>query len=341
MNLGDDFKVPREPFETHEMSTTTVIVYSNLTINVKAVFESRALQTAPYVVVRKRRGRKKKVPEDDPNKNLKDGSVIQVKYRDEFYGADLQNPKKPKPANGKGYFRNSMSVIIFVDGKFINYKISRKGKFQITGCKHESQAEKCVLAFWNNVSNIPGMYTFTEGDRLRVLYEPVMYNIDFSLGFKINRAGFDSYINQKTRHVSVYEPLLGYAGVNIKFALEADYKDLLITSCEYDDAGAKTARTITYEELIKLPDVKNKEKYNTFLVFHSGMVIMSGKHPIFMKSAYDEFLDIIEKAYPKIREIIDISGEGEESDMAEENADTFEPFDSFASTENLHGILSS
>jgi hypothetical protein len=36
-----------------------------------------------------------------------------------------------------------------------------------------------------------------------------------------------------------------------------------------------------------------KERFNTFLVFHSGNVILSAKHYYYMKDVYDQFIQII------------------------------------------------
>jgi len=46
----------------------------------------------------------------------------------------------------------------------------------------------------------------------------------------------------------------------------------------------------------------NKQRYTTFLVFHSGKVIMSGMEETFMKDVYYDFLTIINDCYEIIRE---------------------------------------
>ena len=44
------------------------------------------------------------------------------------------------------------------------------------------------------------------------------------------------------------------------------------------------------------------ERHNTFLVFHSGKVIMSGLTADFMREVYYYFLSIIRKSFDKIEE---------------------------------------
>ena len=67
----------------------------------------------------------------------------------------------------------------------------------------------------------------------------------------------------------------------------------------------------TYAEYLKfLPEKElnkklNKDRYNTFLVFHSGKIIMSGACSDFMIKSYYYFIEIIKKAHPLIEERLD------------------------------------
>ena len=44
------------------------------------------------------------------------------------------------------------------------------------------------------------------------------------------------------------------------------------------------------------------ERYNTFLVFHSGKVIMSGLTFEFMENIYNMFIDLMKEVQPEIEE---------------------------------------
>ena len=67
----------------------------------------------------------------------------------------------------------------------------------------------------------------------------------------------------------------------------------------------------TYQEYLDTLQPKERqlklkaERYNTFLVFHSGKCIMSGLVSDFMRDTYDYFLNIIRKAYDSIEERLD------------------------------------
>ena len=115
-------------FKDIPISTRTIIVSTNTNINIENLYEN--LPITPYTVVRKKRGRKKKDVIEDINNSVPSGSIISVKYQDKLRGVEL----KPKKKQTK-YFRNAVTIIMSMDNKFINLKVSTNGKFQVTGCK--------------------------------------------------------------------------------------------------------------------------------------------------------------------------------------------------------------
>ena len=289
-----------EIFENYEPSTKTFVVNTNLNINIEDLFYKKILPITPYVVVKKKRGRKKKVQEEDPNKDIKCGSIIRFQYRKEFQGVCLKEKGKKK-----GFFRNSVTIVMFIDDKLINFKLSNNGKFQVTGCKHDGQAEKCVLYIWKYIKDHKDIYELTEGTKLRAIYDPVMHNIDFSLGFNVNRENLDNYINSYTPYTSLLEPTLGYTGVNIKLPVDVDYSKLKLKVREYSGKEATTS-FMTFSDYLKKYKKKDLKKtiYNTFLVFQSGKVIMSGKVGLFMNPGYYAFVNVLKKCDKIIREDI-------------------------------------
>ena len=69
-----------------------------------------------------------------------------------------------------------------------------------------------------------------------------------------------------------------------------------------------TERKYTYKEYLDILSPKEREiklqseRHNTFLVFHSGKVIMSGLTADFMREIYYYFLSIIRTSFDKIEE---------------------------------------
>lgn len=286
--LTKDFAIPN--FEDIEISTRTFTAITNLDVNHDELFAN--LPITPYIEVPKKRGRKKKGETIDPNKDLKPGSIISLILRQQIRGVDLRKKK------GK-WFRNSLTIIMMLD-KLINIKIYGNGTFQMTGCKNEEHALECVRYLDKT------WHKYKEGVELKAVFAPAMTNIDFPLGFIVDREKLDIYMNRNTDHYCFVEPPFGYTGVNIKIPLDKDINTLKVVKLNGEKRSEGTYDE--YIELLPLKDQKSKrskKRHNTFLVFHSGKVIMSGINRDFMREAYYQFMDIISKCINEIEERLD------------------------------------
>ena len=285
-------------FDDITISTKTIIGYSNLNVKIQDVFNN--IETTDYVVIKKKRGRKKKKEVVNPNTHLKDGDIITLKYQEFLKGVDLKDKGKTNSSGKKKFFRNAITVVMFLDNKLVNFKISENGKFQITGCKSDEQAINTIKLFWNRVS--PHYPTL----KLKITFLTVMTNIDFNLGFIVNRENLDKYINRMTEYNSLLETSFGYTGVNIKFPIEEKI-DMDLHVIEWNGERWNQS-TVLYSNFINTFSDKdrnkilNKKRYNTFLVFHSGNVIMSGMVTKYMRNVYNHFIDITKKARNEIEE---------------------------------------
>jgi len=323
---SDEERLNFPDFDTIEVSTTTYTAQTNLVLDLDKI--SARLPLTEYTVVPKRRGRKKKTVVEDPNKDVPYGSIITVDYKGELRGTNIKckcckvedEPtsrcshcvKQQTKKNKKG-FRNSFTVVIVLD-KLINFKVYKNGTFQMTGCKSLDHAEMCVKTVWNFVKSDPEMHSFSFGTSLDVIFIPAMRNIDFSLGFKINRKRLHQYITRETNWHSFWEEDIGqqiYTGVNIqvpsnKKVTEMKLTNIVVPSKE-DEWGEKTlVDYMTYVDRIE--DTKDKrtklgaKKDNTFLAFESGNLIMSGCCEEFMRDSYNDFISLIKDAYSEIKE---------------------------------------
>lgn len=291
-------------FDSLRVSTKTFTATTNLNINIEKLFEK--IPITEYKVVPKKRGRKKKNIIDDPNKNIKYGSIITAKYENKIRGVEI---KKKKKTNRKKWFRNSVTIIIVLD-KHINFKVCKNGTFQITGCKIDEHAYICIEYIWKYMKEMnDDIFSFTRGDNLEVLIIPSMRNIDFSLGFVIDREELNNYMYENIDLHCLLETSFGYTGVNIKIPIDKDIKKMKIKKIVYE-GDLVTKYDTTYNEYLNLlcdKDRKQKLKtirYNTFLVFHSGKVIMSGLTAEYMRDVYYYFTSIIQNARDKIEENI-------------------------------------
>lgn len=307
-------------FEDIPVSTKTFIVYLNLDLNIDNMFEN--LPITPYEMVKKKRGRKKKsLHDENMNKGIKDGSIITMEYKKRFRGVNTKSVKKHKKCICiktcvcKQYFRNSITVVMIIEDKKVNFKISNNGKFQMTGCKHDHHAEKCVYYIWKYLKQDETLYKKKEDNENppHAIFIPAMRNIDFSLGFNVNRGALDTYINTKTDYHSLLEESFGYTGVNIKMPLLEDITKLVLKDIHYiedKETGdiLQEVKSITYGDYLKLLDEKDRRKKMkkirrvTFLVFHSGKCIMSGVCAELSKQYYYKFTDIVRNCFNKIEE---------------------------------------
>ena len=287
-------------FKDIPISTRTIIVSTNTNINIENLYEN--LPITPYTVVRKKRGRKKKDVIEDINNSVPSGSIISVKYQDRLRGVEL----KPKKKQTK-YFRNAVTIIMSIDNKFINLKVSTNGKFQVTGCKYFEHCKKSIINVFDIIIDKIDVYLNKYEKYVDILFNNVMTNKDFSMGFQVNREVLDNIINSQTPYNSLLETSFGYTGINLKMVLKKDiernFKCLKINI----DTKEKEEYILTYEKYFsKLTEKEitkeQKKRHITFLIFQSGNVIMSGINEILMEYYYNEFYKIIEQNYDNIKE---------------------------------------
>lgn len=292
-------------FEAANLSTRTFIVITNL--NLDPVFY-KVFPTIKYIIVPKKRGRRKKVDTVDPNADIPDGSIITIRPPNEkVIGVDLKSVGRDG-GEERGFFGNSVTFVMFVGGKKINFKVALNGKFQMTGAKSLEQAEKCVNFFWNYVRD-EQVYTL-RGEYFEAYFRPVMCNIGFQLGFMINREKLNRYfIDNFPFYPSLWENSLGSAGANIKIPI-ANPDGVQVKKIRWVE-GKRMGSHISYGKLKeRFPDDKKKKKgdsseevkYTTFLVFHRGKVNMSSMDLSIMSEPYYRFLQIIKSCREEIEE---------------------------------------
>ena len=295
-------------FEDIKVSTKTFISMTNLIMDLKKLFEF--LPITEYIVVPKKRGRKKKVEVVEQNKDIKHGSIITIKCENKIRGVDLKQKKSQVRKKKTKWFRNSITIVIILNNKPVNFKISMNGMLQLTGIKHDSQAEDCVKFLWDHIKNEENnIYKFSRGTHLESMFIPAMRNIDFSLGFLVDREKLARYMSTQTEFHSLLETSFGYTGVNIKIPIDIDIAKMDIKKLSYKD-GWKEEMTYYSEYMNYISEKEqskkiNKDRYNTFLVFHSGRTILSSINAKFARDSYYYFLNIIRKCHKDIEEKLD------------------------------------
>jgi len=288
-------------FEDIKVSTRTFIAMTNLKINLETLFT--------FLPVLPPTG---KTAKNIDFSELTPGDIISLQYKNKLRGEKLKPKKKKKDAR---WFRNSFTVEIALEDKAINFKVYSNGVFQITGCKTDDHAESCVKHIWRLIEKSEGVYSYKRNsEALEILFVPAMRNVDFSVGFVIDREKFTEYINSKTPHHALLETSYGYTGVNLKMALEKPITEMEITKLTMAPGGEWERSETKYEEYLshltpsEQNKKRNKERWITFLVFHSGRTILSSVTSEYSRKAYYEFVKIINESYDLIEERLITTG---------------------------------
>jgi TATA-box binding protein (TBP) (component of TFIID and TFIIIB) len=291
-------------FEDIPVSTKTFIVRTNLIINIAKLFSF--LPITQYHLIPKRRGRKKRVIAIDPNKDIPDGSIITIDLANNVRGVVLKK-RRNREVSRESYFRNSVTVVMFIDHKRISLKVSCNGTIQATGIKQDRQIEDCVKYLWNMIKDNDEIYTLNES-KFKAMFIPAMRNIDFNLGFVIDREKLGRYFNSTAEYRSLLEASVGYTGVNIKTTVKKQITDLKLKELTFGQTDWIKTEYVPYQNYLNTLKPKeqqkkiDKERFNTFLVFHSGKTIMSSMCEEFARDTYYQFLDIVLKNQDKFEE---------------------------------------
>ena len=293
-------------FDDIPIYTMTMVIVSNWIVDIEKLFHN--LPITPFTIIPKKRGRKKGDPVEDPNKDIPIGSVISIISDNKHRGVILKEKKRKEKKTSAIGFRNSISIVIKVSkDKFINTKLSKNGKFQVTGSKDLSHTLSCLDYMWRYIQAL-GVYRFKNEETVpRCVVKVVMTNINYHIGYSINRQALDMHMNTNTRFVSIYIPTYRYSGVNIKFPAKNHVDDRL-KSVYWNDDGKMIVTQGMYRQYLNLLSDKdrkkeeNRDRYHTWLIFQSGSVIQSGPNYSEMKKMRAMFMDILQKHKYTIQE---------------------------------------
>lgn len=283
-------------FNEIEISTKTVIAITNLKIDLDKFFQY--LPITDHLPQEKRRGRKKRFTVDFPIHDLPYGSVILAQKKREFRGSYV----KGKTKKSTTYFLHSVTIVLALENnKLINVKVSSNGKLQITGCKKEDHYVNTIIAIHELLRQIE-LYTNEKvyeidgnANKVTAIFNTVMQNMDFNIGFHICRDKLDNFINKHTEFRSIYEGSIS-TGVNIKVPSTVSNDNELLCIEFNRDSMEIIKKQVAYQVYCDLLEEKEKrkesrkDKLHTFLVFASGSIIMSSRGPD-MDLVYTKLVD--------------------------------------------------
>lgn len=291
------------PYEKLTASTRTYIVSFNVSFKLPNLFNDITPVELDSVV--------SKADFLESVKKYDHGSILSCSFKDSYKGIKIRCKKKKSK-----WFRNAITVCMVIEvhdnnKKVINFKICSNGKLQITGCKIKKQAVSCVIEIQKLMATLSSNSVDRQNPTIfYAIIVPVMKNVDFNFGFPIDREKLSKFIVKQDTFKSILETSFGYTGVNIKLSLTHDIMDLKIDKLYFQEDFKIVIEKITFREYINSLPLKErtakeiKNRYNTFLCFHTGKCIMSGITSLYMKEAYKEFTDLILKNKRRVIEIL-------------------------------------
>jgi len=287
----------------------TIVAKTNWRIDIVKLFDK--LSITEYSPVVKKRGRRPKNSVEQILQKVNDGSIICLKLGTTIKGNEAKKKYK-KTASGKTnkkVFGNCLILVMQVLGKFINVKVCSNGCFHITGAKSIEHVVMFLKFFTESVESIGDQKILQVMDlKLNIKLITVMTNINFNIGYLVDREKLNDYFKEKTDYNSYFIISGEYAGVIIQMPLgdnmpiykvlyDSQTKDWSYVTESYE----KYISDLDYKEVEK---INNKQRCNKLFVFANGSTILTSSHVSCMKSAYIKFMEIMREGRSKIEERI-------------------------------------
>jgi hypothetical protein len=206
--------------------------------------------------------------------------------------------------------RDSLNAVILDvrvhSGKYCNVKIYENGKFHITGAKTVEQAEFAIIYIFRNIRRdtyeiLPIMLPDNEIEQkrsapvipteIKIYFKTVMKNVNFKIGFSIQRDKLSEYFRLHTDFTPSFESSIN-TGVTLKFKMKDDNEANTTTITLFPSNGF-TGFFEDQEDNSKFDlNFGKKEKFHSFRVFRSGKVILSSRGKE-MQEIYELFMGIV------------------------------------------------
>ncbi len=245
------------------------------------------------------------------NKMNLDEFIISIKYKTQIKG-EFKKKKTKKKTNSKKNFLNCITVVVLFDKK-INVKVFKNGVFQLTGCKNLHHAKQSIYYILQHISKCVNDSCVVEGDDsgdsgclsdVICYFKSAMRNIDFELGYKINR---EILAQQLDLNTNINIPPIICTNMGVKIKLPINLKTLPVYKMYFKDYPSHTE--IEYIDCFdylfgkKILDEDRDQKMNKFVsvsIFQNGKVTFSCADMIYQEQYFNWFMDIMKNIKPLI-----------------------------------------
>lgn len=298
-----------EEYSKVEVVTQTWVIYSNLLIDNSKLFDLIECYPLQYPLLK---FQKRMIMNE--KEEVENGSIVFAEYLGNYKGRPFRKQKDKQ-------MRNCATIIMKIDSgdgrvvKFYNIKISRKGNFQVTGCTSDKPVKLIVKYIWQLINRGEGIWSYQPDFKLDhfVCYMCCrMHNTRFGIPCRIDLRNLNQTVKIRVgsevqdgvvEYSSTYEPSIGYGGVNVKISSSKQkMADSRVIKAEQVPGEELIFCDTTFQEYVNYLSEKerakklDKKSTNSFLVFQSGCIIMSGTFSeVNRKDAYEKFRGIFER----------------------------------------------
>lgn len=235
--------------------------------------------------------------------NVDNEKILKVSFKGSYKGEKVI-AKRCKREKVYKNFLNCVTACVMMD-KRINVKIFNNGVFQLTGCKSIDHVIDSMALFVGYFRDI-GCCEFSNTDELTYYIVSVMRNIDFDIGYKIDRKSLGKYVSDTTQF---YVPPMtsGYMGVKIKIPVNSYLSNVSVNKIVYDLNTSRIVNSdiVSYEDFYTTicPNHKKltRDYFVSISVFQNGKVLLSGIDRGVQEVCYLWFVKILSDANERIR----------------------------------------
>ena len=195
-------------------------------------------------------------------------------------------------------FLNQVTIVMSLGKLNLNIMMF-KDNFKIAGCKGDKDAEEAMIILWENyIKHIASGYSIKINHLGNYdptfLFRLVMKNVDFKLGFYIDREQLNKLMNKKEYNKIVFMSqceTTGHTNVNIKMFCNKPEDYMYECMVLHSDESISPFFSRIKDNPYKME--KRKNDRITFIVFSSSEIILSGRYDSEMEKAYNFFVDTV------------------------------------------------
>lgn len=223
----------------------------------------------------------------------------------------LYHPSEMKKIN---HFLNQLTVVLSVGTQPLINIMLFKDNLKLAGCKSIDDAMEAILVLWQDfILPNPDLWKLKKGaSNPRFLFETVMRNVDFKIGWPIERPALNELMNDPLYEDKVYMSQFestNHTNVNIKMYAErpADftYEVLIIPLNPKKSPYVTRYKENPYKSEKKKKREAKEDKYVTFIAFSSSEIILSGRYDSNMEEMYNFFVHTVFTHKDEIEEKLD------------------------------------